>query len=99
MVFLEAMGEAPEDAPNGDAFILLGDFNTHVGSDSVTSRGVNLNLSGVFFLDLSASHSVSTTNTMVELTSVHQYKWFCWPLKEEVSGEKDVWVYLLRLCR
>ena len=34
------LGGVLESAPTGDSVILRGDFNTHVGSNSVTWRGV-----------------------------------------------------------
>ena len=38
--FLEALIGVLECAPPGDSVVLLGDFNVHMGSDSVTWRGV-----------------------------------------------------------
>ena len=39
--FLETLGGVLESAPTGDSVVLLGEFNTRVGSNSVIWRGVN----------------------------------------------------------
>ena len=39
LAFLEALGRVLESAPTGDSVVLLGDFNTHMDSDSVIWRG------------------------------------------------------------
>ena len=75
--FLEALGGELESAPTKDYAIPLGDFNTHVGSNSVTWRSVipDLNSSGVLLLDFCASHSLSITNTMFKHKSVQMCTW------------------------
>ena len=74
------VGACRQVTPTRDSVALLGDFNAHVGSDSVTWRGVigrnslpNLNPGGV--LDFFASHSLSITNTMFKHKEVHMCTW------------------------
>ena len=89
-----------ESTPNGDSFILLGDFNVHVGNDSGTRRGMNgsdghseLNPSVVvvLLLDFCASHSLYITNSMFKHKSVHKCIWHpkgsgcCWTVLVDTS--------------
>ncbi|TWW61017.1 hypothetical protein D4764_05G0011070 [Takifugu flavidus] len=80
--FLESLEGVLESAPFGGSLVLLGDFNGHVGSNSVTWRGVirkhgppDLNPSGVLLLDFCAHLRLSITNTLFRHKGVHMWTW------------------------
>ena len=80
--FLDSLEGVLESASFGDSLVLLGDFNTHIGNDSETWRGVigrngppSLNLSGVQLLDFCARHGLSIMNTMFKHKGVQMCTW------------------------
>ncbi|TWW80160.1 hypothetical protein D4764_10G0011900 [Takifugu flavidus] len=71
-----------EGSPSWGSLIPLGDFNAHVGNDSVTWRGVigkngppDLNPNGVLLLDFCACLRMSITNTLFRHKGVHMCTW------------------------
>lgn len=80
--FLVSLAGAPGGAPAGDSFILLEDFNTHLGSDSETwtcgirRNGLSeLNLRNVLLFEFCSSHNLSTTNTTFKHKCAHKCTW------------------------
>ena len=63
----------------GGTIVLSGDLNSHAGEVWWCVNGRNglsdVYLSGVSWLDFSASHPLSVMNTMFEQTGVHKYTW------------------------
>ncbi|TWW57009.1 hypothetical protein D4764_08G0009960 [Takifugu flavidus] len=79
---LESLEGVLESAPSGGSLVFLGDFNVHVGSDSVTWRGVigknappDLNPSGVLLLNFCPRLRLSITNILFRHKGVHMCTW------------------------
>lgn len=66
LAFFESLGGVLVCASPGESVVQLGDFNVHIGKDSVTWKGVNgrnslpdLNLNCVLLMDFCANHHLS----------------------------------------
>ena len=81
--FLDEVDAALQRVANMDSIILMGDFNAHVGTDSLTWKGVigrngdsDLNTNGRRLLDLCCSNGLSIMNTFFQHRDVHKYTWY-----------------------
>ena len=81
--FLDEVDAALQRVANMDSIILMGDFNAHVGTDSLTWKGVigrngdsDLNTNGRRLLDLCCSNGLSIMNTFCQHRDVHKYTWY-----------------------
>ena len=81
--FLDEVDAALQKVANMDSIILMGDFNAHVGTDSLTWKGVigrngnsDLNTNGRRLLDLCCSNGLSIMNTFFQHRDVHKYTWY-----------------------
>ena len=70
MPFLDEVLGVLEGIPGTDSIVLLGDFNTHVGNDAQTWKGVigkngdsDTNTQGRLLLDFCAGGGLSIMNT------------------------------------
>lgn len=80
--FLDELSTAL-DVVGTDSFILLGDFNAHVGTDSLGWKGVigrngapALNANGKMLLHFCASSGLSIMNTFFQHKDIHKYTWY-----------------------
>ncbi|GAB0098907.1 hypothetical protein DMENIID0001_147140 [Sergentomyia squamirostris] len=72
-----------EKAAEADDFVLLGDFNAHVGTDCETWQGVigknddaHLNENGRMLLDFCATQGLAIMNTFFQHKDIHKYTWY-----------------------
>ena len=66
-----------------ESTVLLGDFNTHVGTDTDTRKGMigkhggtGLNENGRYLFQLCCSNGLRIMNTFFQHREVHNYAWY-----------------------
>jgi exonuclease III len=81
--FLDEVDAALEKVPNTESFILMGDFNAHVGNDiqtwgSVIGRNgdAHQNANGEKVLDFCCANGLSIMNTFFQHKDIHKYTWY-----------------------
>ena len=81
--FVDAVNDALSGVTNSESFVLLGDFNAHVGTDNETWKGVigrhgiaTANQNDQYLLQLCSSNRLSITNTFFQQKDVHKYTWY-----------------------
>ena len=72
--FLDNVSQVLESIPTSNSILLMGDFNTHIGNDSITWKGVigpndnkNLNSQRRLLLDFCSNSGLSIMNTYKDI--------------------------------
>ena len=70
-------------ATSSKSYVLLGDFNAHVGIDSATWKGVlgqhgdpDIDTSGRYLLQFCATNGLYVMNTFFQHKRIHKYTWY-----------------------
>ena len=81
--FVDDVNDAFQRAKSTESTILLGDLNTHIGTDSETWKGViswhgdpAFNKNGLYLLQLCCSNGLFIMKTFFQHRYVHEYTWY-----------------------
>lgn len=90
--FLNEVEQGVATLHRTDSLMLMGDFNAHVGNDTMTWGSVigkngdaHLNHNGELLLDFCAGNALTVMNTVFQHKDIHKYTWY-----RDALGQKSM---------